>query len=97
LHVDALKFQTALTSEKIKCRLENIRAKIDLETKVNSGAENLVSAMKKEQKAMIELEAKVKEAKTKIQFLRKAESRYVNLFVPNEEEEETEVITSKRY
>ncbi|KAI9193290.1 kinase-like domain-containing protein [Polychytrium aggregatum] len=90
---DFLRADSRLTPEKVKFRLEEVRRKLDLETKVKAGTENMLSAMSKspvEQKLLNELRDKIVEADSKITFLRKAEKAYSDMYVadPRDENEE---------
>ncbi|RKO87475.1 kinase-like domain-containing protein, partial [Blyttiomyces helicus] len=85
-----LRFTTQLTTEKIKYRIREVRHKLDLEQKVKSGTENLVTAMTgghstPDPKTMQELEEKLAEANAKVCFLAKAEHRYATLSVDDDE------------
>ncbi|KAJ3079706.1 Serine/threonine kinase, partial [Quaeritorhiza haematococci] len=82
---------SALSSEKVKYRLNHVKAKLDLEQKVKAGTENLLMAMHRnraDSKQIVEVEAKLQEVREKISFLSKAEQKYAKLNVADEEEEE---------
>ncbi|KAJ3299239.1 Serine/threonine kinase [Borealophlyctis nickersoniae] len=90
---DFLRPNTALTTEKVKYRLREVRHKLDVEQKVKSGTENLVAAMAQaptagDPKVRTELEEKLGEANGKVALLNKAVHRYSGLYVEDEENDE---------
>ena len=92
---NALKFNSALTSEKIKYRLEFCKEKLELETKYLYGIENMLLAMSADpgdKKALAELENKIKDTKAKIGYLKKSVAKYEGLYVVDIENTEEEKI-----
>ena len=95
---DYLRLNTALTTEKIKYRLKEVRHKLDVEQRVKSGTENLVAAMARtptaaaDPKVRMELEEKLSDVVAKVAFLTKAEHRYAGLYVDDENENEEEYL-----
>ncbi|TPX64063.1 hypothetical protein SpCBS45565_g06148 [Spizellomyces sp. 'palustris'] len=91
---DYLKYGTALTTEKVRYRLKEVRHKLDVEQKVKAGTENMVKAIadapsaSQDPTVMGELLEKIAEANAKLAFLQKAEHKYSGLSVSDEEEEE---------
>ncbi|KAJ3034450.1 Serine/threonine kinase [Rhizophlyctis rosea] len=91
---DYLRLNTALTSDKIKYRLREVRHKLDVEQRVKSGTENLVAAMARtptagtDPKVRLELEEKLSDVVAKVAFLTKAEHRYAGLYVEDDENDE---------
>ncbi|KAJ3184872.1 Serine/threonine kinase [Gaertneriomyces sp. JEL0708] len=92
---DYLKYGTAITSEKIRYRLKEVRHKLDVEQKVKAGTENMIKALgdtpasgSQDPAVMSELMEKISDANAKIAFLQKAEHKYSGLSVDDEEEEE---------
>jgi hypothetical protein len=79
-----------MTSEQLLFRINHLRAKLDLEKKVKTGTENLLSALttdnRRDLKMRPQLEDKVSEANAKIQMLTKAEHKYSELLVASSEE-----------
>lgn len=89
--IDYLKFGNTITPEQIKFRLWNVKTKLDLEKKVKSGTENLITAMAASNPRMkAELEEKITEANLKISILSKSEHKYNELYleVPDAQDEE---------
>ncbi|KAJ3022317.1 Serine/threonine kinase [Thoreauomyces humboldtii] len=91
---DNMKYGTALTSEKIKYRLKEVRHKLAVEQKVKAGTENMVKAISggpsasQDPAVMGELMDKIAEANAKLAFLQKADHKYAGLCVADDEEEE---------
>ncbi|KAJ3166445.1 Serine/threonine kinase [Geranomyces variabilis] len=91
---DNMKYGTALTAEKVKYRLKEVRHKLAVEQKVKAGTENMVKALSigpsasQDPTVMGELMDKIAEANAKTAFLQKAEHKYSGLTVVEEEEEE---------
>ncbi|KAJ3150499.1 Serine/threonine kinase [Geranomyces michiganensis] len=91
---DNMKYGTALTAEKVKYRLKEVRHKLAVEQKVKAGTENMVKALSvgpsasQDPTVMGELMDKIAEANAKTAFLHKAEHKYSGLTVVEDEEEE---------
>ncbi|KAJ3401844.1 hypothetical protein CcCBS67573_g05506 [Chytriomyces confervae] len=93
---DLLKYGSAITTEKVKYRLQEIMHKLDTEQKVKTGTENLLHAMFNlnnagvDQKVANELKDKMAESNAKIAVLEKAKHRYSALYVapPADDQEE---------
>ncbi|KAI9101840.1 kinase-like domain-containing protein [Phlyctochytrium arcticum] len=91
---DYMRYGTALTSEKVRYRLREVRHKLEVELKVKAGTENMVKAISggptatHDPTVMGELLEKIAEANSKVLFLQKAEHKYAGLCVATEEEEE---------
>ncbi|KAI8588262.1 kinase-like domain-containing protein [Geranomyces variabilis] len=91
---DNMKYGTALTAEKVKYRLKEVRHKLAVEQKVKAGTENMVKALSigpsasQDPTVMGELMDKIAEANAKTAFLQKAEHKYSGLTVVEDEEEE---------
>ncbi|KAJ3118144.1 Serine/threonine kinase [Phlyctochytrium bullatum] len=92
---DLLKFASAITSEKVKFRLKEVRHKLDTETKVKAGTDNLVQALSRgpptaeTQKKLADLREQLNDAQFRITALTKAEHRYASLFIATGEDDDT--------
>jgi hypothetical protein len=66
--------------------------KLDIESRVRSGSENMISAFEKsgmsDQKKRLELESQLATAKAKEGLLAKAKNRYAQLYVAGDDEEQ---------
>lgn len=97
--LDALKFSSALTTDKIKYRFEHVREKTDIESKFLEGIDNMIDAIKAttDPRTISDLESQSNDSKRKLLILQKADRKYGSLYVSStvEEEKEDEIIQSK--
>ncbi|KAI8620657.1 kinase-like domain-containing protein [Chytriomyces sp. MP71] len=99
---DLMKYGSAITSEKVKYRLQEIMHKLDTEQKVKTGTENLLHAMFNlntagvDQRVAGELKEKMAESNSKIAVLEKARHRYSALYVAPVQEEDDGLIDIRR-
>ncbi|KAI8894225.1 kinase-like domain-containing protein [Globomyces pollinis-pini] len=81
-----------ITSEKVKFRFNEISAKVDIESRVRNGSENMISALLRsgdnDAKRRQDLESQLAAAKIKEQLLVRAKNRYSQLYVPTDVSEE---------
>jgi hypothetical protein len=94
--LDALKFNTALTSDKIKYRIEHVKEKVDIENRYLAGTENILDALKKmdDSRNVSELESQCNDSKRKLMILQKSEKKYNELCVSTEDVEVEEIVQS---
>ncbi|KAI8926555.1 kinase-like domain-containing protein [Entophlyctis helioformis] len=92
-HFDYVRFGTAITADKVKFRLKQIQAKLDIEQKVRTGTENMVSAlgaaMEVDPRRKAELDQQLAEAKGKESLLIKAKNKFTQLYVAEDEQEDS--------
>ncbi|KAJ3118143.1 Serine/threonine kinase [Phlyctochytrium bullatum] len=92
---DLLKYASSITSEKVKFRLKEVRQKLDTESKLKVGTDNLVLALSRSpptaetQKKLADLRQQLNDAQFRITALTKAEHRYASLFIATGEEDDT--------
>lgn len=93
---DLLRYENTITTEKVKFRFKEIALKLDIESRVKSGSENMMSAFVKgldlDVKRQAELENQLAMSKAKESLLAKAKNRYSQLYIPEEEEFEDALI-----
>eukprot|EP00842_Homolaphlyctis_polyrhiza_P002432 jgi/Hompol1/318/HPOL_002902-RA len=91
-HFDYVRYGTAITAEKVKFRLKQIQTKLDIEQKVRTGTENMLSALgpaiESDPKRKAELDQQLTEAKSKEMLLLKAKNKFTQLYVAEDENED---------
>ncbi|KAJ3304883.1 Serine/threonine kinase [Kappamyces sp. JEL0829] len=94
---DLLRYEANITAEKVAFRLKETSVKLDFESRVKSGSENMINAFVKsgdvDPKRQQELEAQLSASKAKEQLLIKAKNRYAQLHVVQDEDVADEVVT----
>ncbi|KAJ3149573.1 Serine/threonine kinase [Geranomyces variabilis] len=91
---DYLRRDTAITSEKVKYKLQEVRLKLEIEQKVKAGTERMREAMggaaaaasDGDTKRKVEVDEKYQESNAKVAILQKAQQRYQGLSL-NEEKQ----------
>lgn len=87
-----LRYENTFTPEKIKFRLNEIKAKLEIETRIKTGSENMVAAISRmgggeqNEKRKLELHNLLLLSKAKEQLLTKAKVRYTNIYVAQDED-----------
>jgi hypothetical protein len=82
-----LRVDTALTSDKVKYKVKEIRNKIEIEQKVKSGTERMIQVLDRNDSYRYAQAAdKMLECTSKIQLLQKSIQRYQSISVVPEEE-----------
>lgn len=88
--IDLLRYEANITTEKVAYRLKEAMLKLDFETRVKEGSENMMNAFVKtgdiDPKGQQELEIQLSNSKAKEQLLIKAKNRYAQLHVAQVEE-----------
>ena len=86
---DFLSYGTAITAENVKFRLRQIQNKLDIEQKVRTGTENMLSALgaaiENDPRRKAELDQQLIEAKSKEALLMKARNKFSQLYVASDE------------
>ncbi|KAJ3161125.1 Serine/threonine kinase [Geranomyces michiganensis] len=92
---DYLRRDTAITSEKVKYKLQEVRSKLEIEQKVKAGTERMREAMggtaaaaasDTDTKRKVEVEEKYQESNAKVAILQKAQQRYQGLSLKEEKQ-----------
>ncbi|KAJ3207761.1 Serine/threonine kinase [Dinochytrium kinnereticum] len=90
---DLLKYASAITSDKVRFRLKEVRHKLDTEKRVKGGTDNLLMALARtqsnDQKKISDLKEQLSDSQFRITALTKAEHRYSALYVATGEEDDT--------
>jgi hypothetical protein len=85
---DYIRYGTAITTEKVKFRLEEVLAKIAIEQRVRSGIENLSNALsqagtQEARQQLMKLDHQLTTSKAKQNILLRSKNRYSQLYVPS--------------
>ncbi|KAJ3282065.1 Serine/threonine kinase, partial [Blyttiomyces sp. JEL0837] len=92
-HFDFLKSETAITTDKIKYKLSEIKFKVDIEQKVKAGTERmwqvLQTSSEGDRKRQQQVEEKLVESNSKVALLMKAQQRYQGLDIGSDIENTT--------
>nr|KAJ3412449.1 Serine/threonine kinase [Polyrhizophydium stewartii] len=90
-HFDFLRYGTAITAEKVQFRLKQIQAKLDIEQKVRTGTENMLSALGPaiDPRRKAELDQQLAEAKAKEALLLKAKAKFDQIYVRVDDQDDS--------
>ncbi|KAH6565313.1 hypothetical protein BASA50_008961 [Batrachochytrium salamandrivorans] len=91
-HFDYLRYGTAITAEQVEFRIKQIQSKLDIEQKVRTGTENMLSALgpaiNDDPRRKARLDQKLAEAKAKETLLLKAKNKLDQIYVKDSTSED---------